>query len=169
MNVAPPTPSVPFVVRPKRLLLSCRLAAALLLSVFGVLAVLLPRGAAGGQAFALADQIAFFGIGVLLAWAALQFTRVKVVADQDGVLIRNYVGERVLPWAVVSGVRLDSGSPWASLDLQDDDTVALLAVQPNDGPHAVDAVLALRWLLADAQGRIGGSAGQVGNDGADSH
>ena len=168
MTVAQPRQPVPLVVRPRRLVLSCRVAAGLLLTVFGVLAVLLPRGAAGGQVFGVADQIAFFGIGVLLAWAALQFTRAKVVADQDGVLIRNYVGERVLPWAVVSGVRLDSGSPWASLDLHDDDTVALLAVQANDGARAVDAVLALRRLLADAQGRHGGSAEQVGNDVADS-
>lgn len=157
----------PFVVRPRRLLLSCRLAAALLLSVFGVLAVLLPRGEAGGQVFGPADQVAFFGIGVLLAWAVLQFTRAKVVADEHGVVIRNYVGERALPWAVVSGVRLDPGSPWASLDLQDDDTVALLAVQANDGAHAVDAVLALRRLLATAQGRIGDSPGQVGHGAAD--
>ncbi len=154
--------------RPRRLLMSCRIAAGLLLVAFGVLALLLPRGEAGGQVFAVADQVAFFGIGVLLAWAALQFTRVRVQADLEGVRIRNYVGERVLPWAVVSAVRLDSGSPWASLDLHDDDTVALLAVQANDGARAVDAVLALRALLAAAREQSGGSAGQVGQDDAES-
>lgn len=140
----------------------------MLLVVFGVLALLLPRGAAGGQAFGLADQIGFFGIGVLLAWAVLQFTRVRVRADLDGVRIRNYVGERALPWEVVAAVRLDSGSPWASLDLHDDDTVALLAVQTNDGARAVDAVLALRALLAASRGQSGGSAGQDGPDVAES-
>lgn len=156
----------PFVVRPRRLLLSCRLAAALVLVTFGVLALLLPRGEAGGADVALADQIAFFGIGMLLAWATLQFTRVRVTADVHGVAIRNYVGEKVLPWAIVAAVRLDSGSPWATLDLHDDDTVALLAVQANDGAHAVDAVLELRRLLARSR-EIGGSAGQVGNDRSD--
>ncbi len=156
------------VVRPVRLLLSCRLAAAMLLVVFGVLALLLPRGSAGGEVFGLADQIAFFGIGVLLSWAVLQFTRVRVEADADGVVVRGYVGEKALPWEVVAGVRMDSGSPWASLDLHDDDTVALLAVQANDKAHAVDAVLALRALLAASRQRSGGSAGQVGPDDADS-
>lgn len=147
------------VFRPRRLLVVCRLAAGLLIAVFGVLALLLPRGTSDGQVFGPGDQLGFFGIGVLLTWAVLQFTRVRVTADEAGVRIRNYAGERYLPWQVVSGVRLDSGSPWASLDLQDDDTVALLGIQANDGPRAVDAVLELRRMLAASRG-IGGSAGQ---------
>jgi hypothetical protein len=143
------------VLRPRRLLVVCRLAGAALLVVFAVVAYLLPRGTAGGEQFGLSDQIAFFLIGVLLAAAVLQFTRVRVVADDRGVRVRNYVGEKFVPWQVVAGVRLDDGSPWASLDLQDDDTIALLAVQANDGARAVDAVVALRELLAGSRGRPG--------------
>ena len=137
------------VIRPRRLLWVCRGASAAVVAVFGVVAVLLPtRQGDSDAAFGIGDQIAFFCIGLLLAWAVLQFTRVRVEADEKGIRIRNYVGEKFLPWQVVAAVRLDDGSPWASLDLQDDDTVALLAVQANDGSHAVDAVLALRALLA---------------------
>jgi len=142
----------PVVLRPRRLLLVCRLAGGTLLAVFGVVAYLLPRGSAGGQTFAVADQIAFFGIGLLLALAVLLFTRVRVIADEAGVRVRNYLGEKTIPWQVVAAVRMDDGSSWASLDLQDDDTVALLAVQSNDGDHAVDAVITLRRLLANSQG-----------------
>jgi hypothetical protein len=124
----------------------------MLLLVFGVVAYLLPRGSAEGQQFALPDQIAFFCIGALLASAVLMFTRVRVVADERGVRVRNYVGEKDIPWQVVARVRLDDSSPWASLDLQDDDTVALLAVQANDGAMAVDAVLELRRLLTASRG-----------------
>lgn len=134
--------------RPRRLLVACRFAGGLLLVVFGLVAYLLPQGSAGGQQFGLPDQIAFFGIGLLLAGAVLQFTRVRVIADERGVRVRNYVGEKHVPWQVVAGVRLDDGSPWASLDLEDDDTIALLAVQANDGTRAVDAVVELRRLLA---------------------
>jgi hypothetical protein len=148
--------SGPVVLRPLRLLVVCRLAGGVLLAVFGVVAYLLPRGSAGGQQFGLADQLAFFGIGVLLTWAVLQFTRVRVEADETGVRVRNYVGEKFVPWQVVAGVRLDDGSPWASLDLHDDDTIALLAVQANDGARAVDAVLALRALLSAARGSSSG-------------
>ena len=130
----------------------CRLAGAALLVVFATVAYLLPRGSSGGEQFGPADQVAFFLIGVLLGAVVLQFTRVRVVADSRGVRVRNYVGEKFVPWQVVAGVRLDDGSPWASLDLQDDDTIALLAVQANDGSSAIDAVLALRALLAASRG-----------------
>jgi hypothetical protein len=136
----------PLELRPRRLVVVCRLAGAVLLAVFGVVAYLLPRGEASGEQFGLADQVAFFGIGVLLSAVVLQFTRVRVVADAAGVRVRNYVGEKFVPWQVVAGVRMDDGSPWASLDLHDDDTIALLAVQANDGARAVDAVVALREL-----------------------
>ena len=56
-------------------------------------------------------------------------------------------GEKAVPWEVVREVRLDDGAPWASLELQDDDTLGLLAVQANDGASAVGAVLGLRALL----------------------
>jgi hypothetical protein len=142
-------------VRPRRLRAVCWGAGALLLVVFGAVAVLLPRGSAGGQQFGLADQVAFFGIGVLLAWAVLQFTRVRVEADESGVRVRNYVGEKSVPWQVVAGVRMQDGSPWASLDLHDDDTIALLAVQANDGSRAIDAVVELRRLLAISRQKPG--------------
>jgi hypothetical protein len=144
------------VVRPRRLLVVCRIAGAVLLVVFGTLSVLLRHGSAGGAEFGIGDQIAFFCIGVLLAWAVLQFTRARVEADEQGLRIRNYVGEKVIPWQVVAGVRLDDGSPWASLDLQDDDTIALLAVQANDGMYAVETVLELRRLLAISRGSPSG-------------
>ena len=134
--------------RPRRLLWVCRAAALGLVLAFGLVALLLPtRQGDSDAAFGPGDQIAFFCIGLLLAWAALQFTRVRVDADATGIRIRNYVGEKVLPWAVVAAVRLDDGSPWASLDLHDDDTVALLALQANDGARTVEAVLELRALL----------------------
>ncbi|MCU1588771.1 MAG: hypothetical protein JWP11_27 [Frankiales bacterium] len=149
--------STVLVFRPRRLLVVCRLAGAVLIGVFAVVAYLLPRGSAGGQQFGLPDQIAFFGIGLLLAWAVLQFTRVRVVADETGVRVRNYVGEKFVPWQVVAGVRMDDGAPWASLDLHDDDTIALLGVQSNDGARAVDAVIALRALLVSSRGPAAGS------------
>ena len=141
--------------KPRKLLWVCRAAAVGLVVVFGVVAALLPsRQGEGDAAFGLGDQIAFFCIGLLLAWAALQFTRVRVEADETGVRIRNYVGEKVLPWQVVAAVRMDDGAPWASLDLHDDDTVALLAVQANDGARAVEAVLELRRLLAASRDTV---------------
>jgi len=128
------------VVRPRKLTRMCVGLAVLVVVLFTVVAVALGRGSGGDAAFRLADQ-------VLVALALLAFTRARVEADADGIRIRNVLGETVLPWQVVRSVRLDEGNPWASLDLHDDDTVSLLAVQANDGELAVQAVLALRELL----------------------
>jgi hypothetical protein len=48
---------------------------------------------------------------------------------------------------VVVGVHLPEGASWAQLELHDDETVALLALQANDGDATIDHVLALRKLL----------------------
>jgi hypothetical protein len=90
-------------------------------------------------------------LGVLVGGAALLLTRPRVEADATGVRVRNVLGWRHFPWQVVASVRMDEGASWASLELQDDDTVGLLAVQSNDGDAAVETVLALRRLLADSR------------------
>lgn len=139
-------------VAPRKLTRVCRAAAVLVVVVFGVLALLLPRGSGDGQQFKVADQVSFFVLGLLLAMGVLLFTRFRVRADERGVWVRNALGERFFPWAVVARVDLPDGASWAQLELHDDDTVALLALQTGDGDTTVDAVLALRQLLQTSQG-----------------
>jgi hypothetical protein len=125
--------SAAVVARPRRLTRVCWLVAALVVVVFGVLAVALGRGPEGDAQFRLADQIAFFLLGVIIAGLALLFTRARVEGRADGVHVRNPFGTKDVPWQVVRAVRLDEGSPWAVLELHDDETVQMLAVQANDG------------------------------------
>lgn len=136
------------VARPRVLSRVCWGIAFGVLVLFAVLAVALGRGPEGPAQFQLADQVAFFGLGVLIALAALSFTRARVEADADGIRVRNVIGEKLLPWQVIRAVRLDDGAPWATLDLHDDDVVSLLALQSGDGDSTVQAVLDLRALLA---------------------
>lgn len=143
MSVVAPVDS-----RPVKLTRVCWGVAALVMVVFVAVAVGLGTATTGDAAFRLGDQIAMVVLGGLIAGAVLGFTRPRVHADLDGVRIRNVMGEKLVPWQVVRAVRLDDGSPWASLDLQDDDTLALFAIQSNDGDRAVEAVLGLRALLA---------------------
>ena len=138
--------------RPRRLTRVCWAVAALVVVVFAPLAVALGRGPAGAAQFRLADQIAFFCLGLLVAGAILLFTRSRVEATAAGVHVRNPFGTKDVPWQVVREVRLDEGAPWAVLELHDDETVQLLAVQANDGDRAIDTVLALRALLAASRG-----------------
>lgn len=146
MSSPPPVES-----RPVVLTRVCWGVAALVMVVFVAVAVALGSATTGDARFRLPDQIAMVGLGGLIAAAVLGFTRSRVRADLDGVRIRNVLGEKRIPWQVVRAVRMDDGAPWASLDLHDDETVALLAVQSNDGERAVEAVLGLRALLLSSR------------------
>ncbi|MCW2679222.1 MAG: hypothetical protein JWM62_623 [Frankiales bacterium] len=137
--------------RPVTLTRVCWGVVALVMVVFTAVAVALGGGPAGAAQFRLPDQIAMVLLGALLSCGVLSLTRARVVADAEGVRVRNVVGERLFPWQVIRAVRLDDGASWASLDLQDDDTVALLGIQSNDGERSVEAVLALRRLLAESR------------------
>lgn len=139
-------------LRPRRIRVICGVAAAAVLAVFTAVGTALRgSGAEGPAVFRPGDQVAMIGLGVLAALAILAFTRPRVEADERGIRIRNLVAAYDLPWEVVRAVRFDRGSPWASLELRDDEVVQVMAVQVIDKEYAVEAVRSLRRLLAAAQ------------------
>jgi hypothetical protein len=144
-------------VRPHRIRLVCWVAAGLVVILFTVIGTTL-RGpiADGSAAFQPGDQWAMIGLGVLVALGILSLTRPRVVADGRRVKVRNVIGGYELPWEVVRAVRFDRGAPWATLELQDDDVVAVMAVQAADKQRAVVAVGRLRDLLDAHRAATGG-------------
>jgi hypothetical protein len=102
--------------------------------------------------FERGDQAAMIGLGVLIGLGILAFTRPRVSADADGIKIRNVIGGYDLPWSVVRAVRFDRRSPWATLDLYDDEQVSMHALQAADKEYAVDGVRTLRALHRAAAG-----------------
>ena len=50
---------------------------------------------------------------------------------------------------MVRAVRFGRGAPWATLELQDDDVVSVMAVQAADKEYAVEAIRVLRALHAE--------------------
>jgi len=125
--------------------------AVLVVVVFSAVATTL-RGPtdSGKSVFQTGDQVAMIGLGILGALGILLFTRPRVSADADRIRIRNVIGSYELPWDVVRSVEFRRGSPWASLELENDDVVAVMAVQAADKEYAVAAVRGLRALLATA-------------------
>jgi hypothetical protein len=147
---------VPEVVRarPQRIRLLVWVAAPVIVVVFTLIAL----GLHGdinetGAVFQRADQVAMILLGVLAAAATLIFTRPSVEADARGIRVRNLLGSYDLPWEVVRSIRFNRGASWVTLDLEDDDVVAVLAVQAADKEYAVRAVRGLRALHAAAHGR----------------
>jgi hypothetical protein len=134
--------------RPKRIRWVAGLAAIAVTALFTALSFGL-HGSAGfdnsGQ-FERGDQFAMIGLGVLIGLGFLAFTRPRVRADADGIKIRNVIGGYDLPWSVVRAVRFDRNSPWATLELLNDETVSVHALQAADKDYAVDGVRRLRTL-----------------------
>lgn len=137
-----------FETRPRKVRRVAVAAAVLLVAVFTVIAVLL-RQTSTGVYFRLSDQVAMVVLGLLLAGAALLFTRPRVRAGADGVEVRNLLGSRTLPWELVLRVSFPDGAPWARLELPDDEYIAVMAIQAVDGRHAVQSIRALRAVHAE--------------------
>ena len=100
--------------------------------------------------FERGDQTAMIGLGILLGLGILAFCRPRVTAGVEGIAIRNVVGGYELPWAVVRAVRFDRNSPWAQLELHDDEQVSIHALQAADKDYAVEGVRKLRALHSAA-------------------
>jgi Bacterial PH domain len=134
--------------RPVRLRRVAFGTAAVVVVLFVVIAALLGRTSSEGVEFGPGDQVAMVLLGVLVAAGVLLLARPAVVADLDGVQVRNIFTTKDVPWEVVRAVSFRDGTPWVMLDLADDDQIAVLAVQAADGQRAVAAVRALRALHA---------------------
>lgn len=137
----------PAVYRPQRIRWVTAVLAASIVVLFTVLSFGL-HGATGtgpGQ-FERGDQGAMIGLGVLMGLGIMAFQRPRVWATAEGVKIRNVIGGVELPWSAVRAVRFDRNSPWAMLELHDDETVPVHALQATDKDYAVEGVRALRAL-----------------------
>jgi hypothetical protein len=131
-----------------------RISAVLLVVVFTAVAFTLHGKTESGRSeFHFEDQVAMVLLGLLGAAGILMFTRPRIVADRDGVRVRNLLAWKYFPWEMIAAVRFDRGSPWVALDLHDDDVISVMAVQAADKEYAVDTVRTLRRLLAESQQR----------------
>jgi hypothetical protein len=62
-----------------------------------------------------------------------RYATIRAVPTREGLTVRNLVLTRQLEWAQIVRVQFGGGAPWVSLDLDDTDTVAVMAIQKADG------------------------------------
>lgn len=135
------------VVRPRKVSVAAWVGATAVLVLFVVVAVVL-RSSDTGVRFRLADQVSLVVLGVVIAGGLLLLARPRVIADAEGIEVRNVLFNRRFPWELVRRVAFPDGASWARLDLPDDEYVAVLAIQAVDGARAVDAIRKVRALHA---------------------
>lgn len=119
--------------------------AGLLLLVVIVGAISLPGGGAHG--YRLADRLGIVLIGVALATLLHRLGSVRLVADADGITVRNPMRRHRFAWAQVVTIGLEQSAPWAVLDLADGTSLNVIAIQGSDGDYAWQQVAELRALL----------------------
>jgi hypothetical protein len=140
----------PVVVRPRKVLIAAWAGAVAIVVIFVVIALVL-RTSETGVFFRTADQVALLLVGFFIAGGVLLLARPRVVADADGIEVRNILLSRRIPWELVERVAFPDGASWARLDLPDDEYLAVLAIQAADGARAVEGIRRVRALHAAAK------------------
>ena len=118
------------------------------LVVFGGIAILLPTNA-GLTIWQPVDRSLVAGLGVVIAFACWRYATIRAVPSLEGLVVRNLVVTRTVAWAQVIDVEFGGGAPWVTLELDDTDTVAVMAIQRADGPTAMSEAQRLAGLVRD--------------------
>ena len=108
--------------------------AALSVVVFGLIAVLLPSPESGGQ-WTIGDRVFFMGVGLSIAALLWRYATIRAIPTREGLTVRNLFTTRTVSWQSVVDVRFSGGDPWVTLELDDTDTLAVMAVQKADGAY----------------------------------
>ncbi|MCT9079074.1 PH domain-containing protein [Streptomyces fulvoviolaceus] len=137
-------PALPVTFRPARTRAVLLTAAVAIFVVITVVALLLDQLGPG-------ERLSFVFTAALISWVLARLGRVKVVADESGVTVVNFAGERRLDWAEIIQVNLRPGDPWVFLNLSDGTSLPALGIQP--GIARERAIADARALRALAEAR----------------
>ncbi len=108
--------------------------AAATLLLFGLIAVFLPGPAEGGT-WRTGDKVFFAGVGVAIAFLLWRFASIRAVPTREGITVRNLITTRVVSWQAIVDVRFGGGDPWVTIELDDTDTLAIMAIQKADAEY----------------------------------
>jgi len=136
-----PAPEPPF--RPRRGRVLPLVMATIAVGVCTVVAV--GMGAAGE--WQVGDQLALVGLGLGLAAFLGRYASIKAVPDGVGLTVRNLMLTRTVSWDEILEVRFPDGAPWVTLELDDTDELAVMAIQRADGQLARDEALRLARIV----------------------
>jgi hypothetical protein len=95
--------------------------------------VIFTGGALSMPGWGVVDRTGLIVCGLAVAAVMWRFASIRAVPSSQGLVIRNLFTTRTFQWAQVVRVQFGGGSPWVSLDLDDTETVAIMAIQKADG------------------------------------
>jgi hypothetical protein len=137
---------LPAVYRPFGARIAAAAAAIVLVCAVAFLWMMLPAEVqADFTTFDRVTLLAFF-LAILVVLYGLY--RSSATADEDGLTIVNGYRTHRYGWAEVVRVSLSRNRPWALIDLDDGETLSVLAIQTSDGRRAVASARELAQVLA---------------------
>jgi Bacterial PH domain len=95
-----------------------------------------------------ADRLGIMTIAAAAAWLLWRLGSVAAWPSETGLRVRNLLTGRELDWAQIVSVTFGGGGPWVLLDLDDGDTLAVMAVQRADGGFGQSEATRLATLVA---------------------
>lgn len=122
-------------------------ATAAVIAVAGVVVAALGNRSSGAH-MRVWDQIAWGGIALLIAAGVLILTRPRVRVGPAGLLVRNLLEDKLIPWEDIVNVSFPPGGRWARVDLDSDEYVPVVAIQLADRGQAVEAMDIVRDAMA---------------------
>lgn len=120
--------------------------AAITAIVFGVTAfVFVPTG--GNTGWTMLDKWALFIFGLMISWVLTRWGLVRATPTQQGIEIRNLFTKRFIAWQQIVNVQFGGGRAWCTLELDDTDHLAIMAIQRADGPSSEQEASRLAALV----------------------
>ena len=119
--------------RPRRGRRVALVAAVLSALIFTIGAFTLPSVDPLFGGWGLGDRLMLVATGLAVSALMWRFATIRAVPTREGLTVRNLVVTRRLEWAQIVRVQFGGGAPWVSLDLDDTDTLAVMAIQKADG------------------------------------
>jgi len=107
--------------------------AALSLVIFTGGAVSLPQVDPLFGGWGLPDRLLLVGYGAAISSFLWRYATIRAVPSARALVVRNLLTTRTIEWVQIVRVQFGGGAPWVSVDLDDTDTVAVMAIQKADG------------------------------------
>ena len=137
----PGDPEPPF--RPRR----GRILPLVMAGVAVVVCTVVAIGMGAGGSWQVADQLSLVGLGLALAAFLGRYASIKAVPDDAGLTVRNLMLTRRVTWDEVLEVRFPEGAPWVTLELDDGDELAVMAIKRADGAVAREEAVRLAGIV----------------------
>ena len=95
-----------------------------------------------------ADQLLLVALGLGIAAFLWRYASIRAVPVEGGLRVRNLLLTRTVAWDEILAVRFPEGDPWVTLELDDTDVLAVMAIQRVDGERGREEALRLAGLVA---------------------